>query len=94
MLNDHWIGPKNPCLCGSEFTIADYFGSGLVSIGELIGCDIAEYLNVQRWLSNMKKLRSWGQVNEVFDGPRQGWGLLVFHEINEFLRSPTFGPGF
>jgi len=68
VLNDHWIGPKNPYLCGNELTIADYFGSGLVSIGELIGCDFAGYPNVQRWLGNMKKLKSWGQVNEVFDG--------------------------
>jgi len=68
VLNDHWIGPKNPYLCGDELTIADYFGSGLVSIGELIGCDFATYSNIQRWLGNMKKLKSWNRVNEVFDG--------------------------
>lgn len=68
VLNDHCIGPRNQYLCGGELTIADYFGSSLVSIGELIGCDFAAYPNVQRWLGNMKRSRTWGQVNEVFNG--------------------------
>jgi len=34
VLNDHWIGPNNKYLCGNEITIADYFGAGLVSIGD------------------------------------------------------------
>ncbi len=68
VLNDHWIGPNNAYLCGNEVTIADYFGSGIVSIGELIGCDFATYPNVQRWLGNMRKLKSWDKVNEMFNG--------------------------
>jgi glutathione S-transferase len=68
VLNDHWIGPKNQYLCGNEITIADYFGAGLVTIGDLIGCDLSAYPNVQRWLTNMKKLKSWNTVNEVFLG--------------------------
>jgi glutathione S-transferase len=66
-LNDHWIGPKNQYLCGDEITIADYFGACLVTIGEWIGCDLAAYPNVKRWLDNMKKLKSWDEVNEVFN---------------------------
>ncbi len=68
ILNDHWIGPKNQYLCGNEITIADYFGSAFVSIGELIGCDFAAYPNIKRWLDNMKKLKSWTQINEMFNG--------------------------
>ena len=68
ILNDHWIGPKNQYLCGVELTIADYLGAGFVSIGELIGCDFSAYPNIKRWLENMKKLKSWNQVNEVFNG--------------------------
>jgi glutathione S-transferase len=68
LLNDHWIGPKNAYIGGNEISIADYFGAGLVTIGELIGCDFGAYPNVQRWLSNMKKLKSWDKVNEVFSG--------------------------
>ena len=36
ILNDHWIGPNKPYLCGNEVTIADYFGAGLVTLGEVI----------------------------------------------------------
>jgi glutathione S-transferase len=67
ILNDYWIGPKSQYLCGDELTIADYFGAGLVSIGELIGVDYSAYPNVQRWLGNMKKLKTWNQINEVFN---------------------------
>ena len=80
VLNDHWIGPKNPYLCGNEITIADYFGAGLVSIGELVGIDFAAYPNIQRWLGNMKKLRNWDKVNEVFDG------FVAGNKGKEFVR--------
>ena len=43
-------------------------GSQVVSIGELIGCDFSAYPNVTRWLDNMKTLKSWGSVHEVFEG--------------------------
>jgi glutathione S-transferase len=39
-----------------------------VSIGELVGCDFSAYPNIQRWLDNMKSLKSWDSVNEVFNG--------------------------
>jgi len=70
ILNDHWIGSK-PYLCGDRITIADYFGAGIVTLGELIGCDFAAYPNVRRWLSTMKKLPSWARINEAFDGYRE-----------------------
>ena len=66
VLDHHWIGDK-PFLCGERITIADYFGSGIVSIGELVGCDFAEYPNIKAWLGRMKALRSWAPVNEVFE---------------------------
>jgi glutathione S-transferase len=68
LLNDYWIGPTKPYLCGDRITIADYFGSGLVSLGELIGCDFSKYPNVDRWLNNMKQLKTWPKINEVFYG--------------------------
>jgi glutathione S-transferase len=68
ILNDHWIGPKNKYLCGDELSIADYFGAAVVSIGDLIGCDLSAYPNIRRWLDNMKRLKSWDRVNEVFNG--------------------------
>ncbi len=70
LLDDHWIGQK-PYLCGDQITIADYFGAGIVTLGELIGCDFSPYPNIQRWLANMKKLSSWSTVNQEFDGLRE-----------------------
>jgi len=68
LLNDYWIGPTKRYLCGDRITIADYFGSGLVTLGEVVGCDFAGYPNIKRWLDNMKRLPSWPKVNEVFYG--------------------------
>ncbi len=68
ILNDYWIGPNKPYLCGSQITIADYFGAALVTLGEVIRCDFSAYPNVERWLNNVKKLPSWPKVNEVFYG--------------------------
>lgn len=68
ILNDFWIGPKKKYLCGDQITIADYFGVGLVTLGEVIRCDFSAYPNIERWLNNMKKLSSWPKVNEVFYG--------------------------
>jgi glutathione S-transferase len=71
VLNDHIIGSANQYLTGNTITIADYFGAGLVTLGELIGCDLQAYPNISRWLDNMKRLTSWPQVNEVFYGFKQ-----------------------
>jgi len=68
VLNDHWIGPNQAYLCGDEITIADYLGVCFLTLGEIVRCDFSAYPNVARWLSNMKKLKSWGPVNEVLYG--------------------------
>ena len=70
VLNDHWLGPDKAYLCGNEITIADYFGIGLLTLGEVVRCDFSKYANVERWISNMKKLKSWGPVNEALYGYR------------------------
>ena len=80
VLNDHWIGPDNAYLCGNELTIADYFGSGLVSLGEAIGCDFGAFPNVARWLGNMRKLKSWDRINDVFNG------FVAANKGREFVR--------
>ena len=66
LLNDYWIGPNKQYLCGDEIAIADYFGSGLVTLGELIRCDMTKYPNVTRWLNNVKKTPNWGKINNAF----------------------------
>ena len=71
VLNDHWLGPDKTYLCGNQITIADYFATGIVTIGELIGVDFGPYPNVQAWLARMKKLPNWDKVNEAFEGLRE-----------------------
>jgi glutathione S-transferase len=71
LLNDYWIGPTKTYLTGDAITIADYFGVGIVTLGEIIGVDFAPYPNVKRWLDTMKKLPNWAKVNEAFDGLRE-----------------------
>ena len=68
ILDERLIGPNKNFLCGNRITIADYMGSQVVAIGELIGCDFSPYPNVTRWLDNIKSLKSWGRVHEVFNG--------------------------
>jgi glutathione S-transferase len=67
-LDENLIGPKKAFLCGDRITIADYFGAEMLGCGELIRCDLAAYPNVARWMSKMKALKSWPQVNEVLYG--------------------------
>jgi glutathione S-transferase len=71
VLNDCWLGDKRKYLCGETMTIADYFGSGIVSLGEIIGVDFSPYPNVKRWLETVKKSPNWAKVNEAFDGLRE-----------------------
>lgn len=68
ILDENLIGPRNAYLCGDQITIADYFGAPMLTVGEVIRCDFAAYPNVQRWLGNMKALKSWNKVNEAFYG--------------------------
>jgi len=68
VLNDHVLGTGNAYLCGDAITIADYFASSFVALGELTGSDFSAYPNVKRWLGRMKALKSWKQVNQAIDG--------------------------
>jgi glutathione S-transferase len=68
VLDKHLIGTNQKYLCGDEITIADYFGAGLITLGELTRCNFSAYPNVSRWLANMKKLKSWNTINEALNG--------------------------
>ena len=80
---DAWIGSKQ-FICGNSITIADYFGSGIISAGELVGLDLRAYPGVARWMNTMKALPTWDEVHAGFygwrsavEGPNKGsaWGL-------------------
>jgi glutathione S-transferase len=73
---DTWIGSKS-FICGNEITIADYFGSGIVSAGELVGIDLRPWPSVNRWLNTMKALPTWDEVHAGF----YGWRSAVEAQI-------------
>lgn len=52
-----------PYLCGKEITIADYFGSGLLSVGEVVGCTLEAYPNIRRWYDRMQSRPNWQATN-------------------------------
>jgi glutathione S-transferase len=68
ILDEHLIGPNKAFLCGDKITIADYFGIEMITVGSLIRCDYSAYPNVQRWVKNMKALKTWPKVHEAIDG--------------------------
>jgi glutathione S-transferase len=68
VLDQHLIGPKNAYLCGDQITIADYFGVAFVTLGDVVRSDYSPYPNLNRWLGNMKRLKSWNKVNETING--------------------------
>ena len=63
VMNDHMLGGKNSWLCGDTLTIADYFAFGILSLGELTGCDFGSWPNVARWYGQMQGLPSWQRSN-------------------------------
>lgn len=68
LLNDHVLGPDRKYLCGSEITIADYFGYAILQVGELIRCDFSPYPNVARWMAAMRDRPSTAKVYEAIRG--------------------------
>ena len=68
VLNDQILGPGRNYVCGDAITVADHFGAGLLTLGEVIGCDFAAYPYVQGWLARIKALKSWKSVNATLDG--------------------------
>jgi glutathione S-transferase len=63
IMNDHMLGGRNPWLCGETLTIADYLASGIVSMGELIGCDFSPWPHVHRWYQRIQALPNWRSSN-------------------------------
>ena len=80
VLNDHILGPGRNYTCGDSITIADHFGAGLLTLGEVIGCEFDAYPYVQGWLARMKSLKSWKSVNATLDG------ISAAHKGEEFVR--------
>jgi glutathione S-transferase len=58
----------NDYVANNRISIADYFGVGLLTAGETIGCTYGDYPNACRWIGSMKQRKSWNRVNETFNG--------------------------
>jgi glutathione S-transferase len=71
ILNDHWLGNDNSYLVGDELTIGDYFGAAIVTCGEPIRTDFADYPNITAWLGRIEKLPNWAKVNEATEAFRE-----------------------
>jgi glutathione S-transferase len=63
VLNDHILGKGAPWLCGDTMTIADYLASGIISLGEAIGCTFSAYPNIVSWYDRIKALPNWQSAN-------------------------------
>lgn len=68
ILDGHLLGPDKPFLCGSEITLADYFAAPILTMGELIGYDLAPYPNLARWLGRITARPAWREANAAFYG--------------------------
>jgi glutathione S-transferase len=68
ILNDHFLAGGRKYLTGDQITVADYFASSIVALGDLIRYDFSRYPNVQAWLDRMKALPHWKPVSEAVDG--------------------------
>ena len=68
VLDQQLLGSGKKYLCGDEITIADYFAAGMVSLTEVIHCDLAQYPNLARWYAAMKARPNWAKANETFYG--------------------------
>ncbi len=81
VLNDYFIGPDAPYLCGDNLTIADYFGLGILSAGKLIQCDFEDYPNIKRWVNNMQALPSYDKTYAAFHALSDGFKDKSFVRI-------------
>ena len=63
VMNDSMLGGKNDFLCGNALSIADYQAAGILSLGELTGCDFSAWPHVARWYQRMQALPSWQSAN-------------------------------
>ncbi len=69
ILNDFIIG-NYKYVCGDTLTIADFLGVSMVTAGEHIKVNFEQFPNVGRWITTMKNLSSWGEMNQVHEGLR------------------------
>ena len=70
VLNDHWLAGGRKYLVGDQISLADFFGYALITCGMVTRDEFKGYPNIQRWLGEIGKLKSWPKVNEALAGFR------------------------
>jgi glutathione S-transferase len=80
IMNDHTLGAANSWLCGDSLSIADYLTSGILSLGELTGCDFSAWPNVHRWYARVRELPNWQSANAAL------YGWAEFTKGGDYLR--------
>jgi len=63
VMNDAMLGENNSFLCGEFLSLADYLASGIISLGELTGCDFSPWPNVKHWYRRMEAMPNWQTAN-------------------------------
>lgn len=66
VLDQHMLGDR-PFVCGEVMTLADYLGSGFITLGEAAAFDFSPYPNIQAWIARMKSLKHWGETFAAFN---------------------------
>jgi glutathione S-transferase len=64
IVDRNFLGDGRQFLCGNDYTIADSFAAGILSIGDWIGQSFEEFPNVKRWLATMTARPSWKAVEQ------------------------------
>lgn len=65
ILDKCYLGERD-FVCGNSMTIADYLGTGMLTLGEVVHLDYAEWPNITRWLMRMKAAPNWAKTHEAF----------------------------
>lgn len=66
-LLDEWLlGPKRRFLLGERLTLADYFGLGVLTLGDVARQDYSRWPNIERWLATMKSRPSFVATHDIF----------------------------
>jgi glutathione S-transferase len=88
VLDAHFLAHGQDYLTGRNLSIADFHGVSILSLGELVGCDLGGYPRVEAWNMRMKQLASWRAACEDFEGfvaSVRGAQVVAFGEANAAL---------
>jgi glutathione S-transferase len=66
VLDGHYLTAGKPYLLGDAFSIADFFGASIASLGELVGCAFEGYDNVRHWYASVIGHPSFVEINTEF----------------------------